>query len=234
MNFFQLHEQVRIEITRRMNRGQLTGTLLARQTGLRASHISNFVRAKRKLSIFALDRVLAAQLLSIEDLLPESDRISLGSLSHHDSVVPLVSAATALHAPIVTPRATLESIHLPETSLEQLRPRRTLAKRDWQRFVAVRLTAIQARPMEPLLTPGAILVIDRHYNSLVPVSAVRPNIYAVDIVNTLAFRYVTYQANRLILRPHAADFPVELLRLGVEESPSALLVGRICFAISPI
>lgn len=150
------------------------------------------------------------------------------------SLVPLVSSANALHAPVVNQRAILETIHLPQGSLEQLRPRRTLARRDWQRFVAVRLTAVQAQPMEPILRAGSIAVIDRHYNSLVPVSTDRPNIYAVDIVNTLAFRYVTYEANRLILRPHAADSPVELLRLGLEDSPSALIVGRVCFVLSPL
>src|ERR1700747_3231016 len=102
MNFSQLHERLRIEIVRRIDRDQLTGTLLARQTGLRQSHLSNFIRGKRKLSLSALDRVLAAQLLSIAALLPESSRPAVAT-EENASIVPLVSAATALHSPIVNP-----------------------------------------------------------------------------------------------------------------------------------
>jgi hypothetical protein len=234
MNFSQLHERLRIEIARRIDRGLLTGTLLARQTGLRPSHLSNFVHRKRKLSLSALDRVLAAQLLSIEDLLPEFARTPPEHDPEKASTVPLVAHATALHSPIVNKRATLELIHLPAGTLDQLRPRRTLARRNWQRFLAVRLTPAQARPMEPILQSGAVVVIDRHYNSLAPNDPSRPNIYAVDLLNTLAFRYVSYEANRLVLRPHALDTPVELLRLGAEESPSACIIGRVCVAIAEI
>src|SRR5271168_1825271 len=116
MNVTQLHERLRLEISRRIDRGLLTGTLLARQTGLQASHISNFLHRKRKLSVVAIDRVLAALMLSLEDLLPpESSR-------HHPPVsdprdngfdsVPLVSHATAAHSPSVTSQTTIEVIQL--------------------------------------------------------------------------------------------------------------------------
>lgn len=233
MNFSQLHERLRIEIARRIDRGQLTGTLLARQTGLRPSHLSNFIRCKRKLSLAALDRVLAAQSLSIEDLLPLSERAATES-NIETSTVPLVPHAVALHSPLVPPQSIIELIHLSGSSLDQLRPRRTLARRDWRRFLAVRLTAAQARPMEPILSPGAVVVLDRHYNSLAPAHPPRPNMYAVNLLNSLAFRYVSYEANRIILRPHGLEYPIELLRLGADESPSACIVGRVCIAISEL
>jgi hypothetical protein len=220
-----------MEIARRIDRGQLTGTLLARQTGLKAPHLSNYIRRKRKLSLSALDRVLAAQLLSVEDLLPESTRIDSDAAIESAAIVPLVSASTALHAPVVNQRSILELIHLPAGMLDQLRPRRTLARRYWQRFVAVRLSAAQARPMDPVLSAGSVAILDRHFNSLVANQPSRPNIYAINVSNTLAFRYVSYDANRLILRPHAIDCPVELLKLGADESPSACIVGRVCVTI---
>ncbi|MGC2164004.1 MAG: helix-turn-helix domain-containing protein [Silvibacterium sp.] len=234
MNFSQLHERLRTEIARRIDRGQLTGTLLARQTGLRASHLSNFIHRKRKLSLAALDRVLAAQQLGVEDLLPEVHRTVVEPATEDTLMVPLVSQATALHSPIVNQRSILQLIHLPAGSLDQLRPRRTLARRDWQRFLAVRLSAAQSRPMDPVLYAGSVVVLDRHYNSLAPNQPSRPNIYAVNVANTLVFRYVSYEANRLILRPHALDSPVELLRLGADESPSACIVGRVCIAIAEL
>ena len=234
MNFSQLHERLRIEIARRIDRGQLTGSLLAQQTGLRPSHISNFIHRKRNLSLPALDRVLAAQSLSIDDILPENPRPVRQSPATDVSIVPLVSEVTALHSPIVHKRAVLEFIHLPAGSLGQLRPRRTLGRRNWQRFVAVSLTAAQAAPMHPVLRAGAVVVIDRHYNSLAPHHPSRPNIYAVNFLNTLVFRYVSYEANRVILRPHTLDNPIDLLRLGNEESPSACIMGRLCLTIAEL
>lgn len=223
-----------MEIVRRIDRGQLTGTLLSRQTGLRAPHLSNFIRGKRKLSLSALDRVLAAQLLSVEDLLPEASRTAAEAAAENPSIVPVVSAATALNSPHVNQRSILQLIHLPAGMLDQLHARRTLARRDWQRFVAVRLSPAHIKPMEPVLTAGMVVVLDRHYNSLAPHHPSRPNVYAVDLMHTLAFRYVSYDANRLILRPHALDSPVELLKLGSDQSPSALIVGRVCVAISEL
>ena len=232
MNFLQLHERVRIEVARRIDREQLTGMLLARQTGLGASHLSNFIHRKRKLNLSALDRVLAAQLLCIENLLPETNRTAVEPATEDASIVPLVSHSIALHSPIVNQRSILELIHLPSGALDQLRPRRTVTRRDWQRFLAVRLSAAQARPMDPALSAGSVVVLDRHYNSLAPYHLSHPNIYAVNSANTLAFRYVSYEANRLILRSHALDCPVGLLKLGAEESPSATIVGRVCIAIA--
>lgn len=235
MNFSQLHERLRIEIARRIESGQLTGSLLAGQTGPRASHLSNFVRRKRQLSLAALDRVLAAQLLSIEDLLLESRRGESERKAGRDvSAVPLVSDSTALHSPVIQRRSVLELIHLPSGTLDHLRPRRTLARRDWQRFLAVRLSTAQARPMEPVFSARSVAVLDRHYNSLAPLRPPHPNIYAINVSNSLVFRYVSYEANRIILRPHELRYPVELLRLGADESPSAFIVGRVCAAITEI
>ena len=234
MTFSQLHERLRVEMARRIERGQLSGTLLARQTGLRASHLSNFIHRKRNLSLSALDRVRAAQALSIEDLMPEANRSSIEQMVEGTTLVPLVSQATAIHSPAINRRSILELVHMSSEVLEQLRPGRSLARKDWQRFLAVRLNAVQARPMSPMLSPGAVLILDRHYNSVAPHEPSRPNMYAVNVNNTLAFRYVSYDSNRVILRPHSLEHPVELLRLGPDESPSSCIVGRVCLAINEL
>ena len=88
--------------------------------------------------------------------------------------------------------------------------------------------------MSPMLSPGAVLILDRHYNSVAPHEPSRPNMYAVNVNNTLAFRYVSYDSNRVILRPHSLEHPVELLRLGPDESPSSCIVGRVCLAINEL
>ncbi len=238
MNFSQLHERLRVEIVRRIDRGILTGTLLARQTGLRPSHISNFIRGRRKLSLAAIDRVLASQLLSVDDLMPfNASRAALDSAeSPQDQFdfVPLVSHATAMHSPRVTRKSTIEIVKLPSGILEQLRPRRAIARRDWQRFLAVRISPAQASPMAPILAPYSIVVLDRHYNSFVPYQPLRLNVYGVAVSDTLVFRYLSFDANRVILRPHALEYPVELLEAGIDESPSDCITGRVCICISEI
>src|SRR6202021_1624100 len=70
MNFQDLHELLRLELLRRIDRGVLTGSRLAQQAGFQQAHISNFLNKKRALSLEGLDRVLASQKLSIEHILP--------------------------------------------------------------------------------------------------------------------------------------------------------------------
>jgi hypothetical protein len=233
MNVAQLHERLRLEISRRIDRGVLTGSLLARQTGLRSPHISNFLHRKRQLSLGAMDRILAAQMLSIEDLLPIESRRQLSppAPSERPNSVPLVSQVTAARSPNVSSQAVLEMLRIPSGILDQLPPRRAVIRRDWQRFLAVRVSPAQAVPMEPVLVPHSIVVLDRHYNSLASYSS-RPNLYAVSVGDALSFRYVSFDADRLILRPHSLNHPVELLSIHPGESPSAAIIGRVCISIS--
>ncbi len=51
MNFTQMHERLRVELLRRIERGTLSVSLLARQTGFGKSHLSNFLHSRRKLSL---------------------------------------------------------------------------------------------------------------------------------------------------------------------------------------
>lgn len=126
MNVAQIHERLRLEIARRIDRGLLTGTVLARQTGLQSSHISNFLHRKRKLSLAAIDRILAAQILSVEDLLParhaRAGEAPLGSSEDTIDSVPLVSQAIAANSPSVSAASSVEMIQLPAGILDQLRP----------------------------------------------------------------------------------------------------------------
>jgi hypothetical protein len=134
----------------------------------------------------------------------------------------------------VTAHATIELVRLPAGILEQLRPRRAILRRDWQRFLAVRVSSAQAAPMTPVLVPNTIAVLDRHYNAFALHHPPRPNLYAVSVGAALLFRYVSFDADRLILRPYALDHPVELLNMGPDESPSSSIVGRVCICISEI
>ena len=88
--------------------------------------------------------------------------------------------------------------------------------------------------MEPLLAPGAIAVLDRHYNSLAPYRAQQPTLYAVRCGAALLLRYVDFDEGHLILRPYAREFPVQLIPLASHESPADYIVGRVCLVFSEL
>jgi hypothetical protein len=48
----------------------------------------------------------------------------------------------------------------------------------------------------------------------------------------MAFRHVSFESSRLVLRPRSVEYPVELLELAGQESPSDLLVGRVCLCVA--
>jgi transcriptional regulator with XRE-family HTH domain len=234
MNFTQMHERLRLELLRRIQRGTLSVSLLARQTGLGQSHLSNFLRSQRQLSLEAMDRVLAAQHLAAADLLPATHRSLSLPTDEERSTVPIVSHAVALFEPFIRPSAVQAMLHLPGGVLDAIRKRGSNPRRAWQRFVAVRIPAADALPMEPLVMPEAIALLDRHYISLAPYRPSRPNLYAVRHGAHLTLRYADFLSNRLVLRPHNIAFPVDLIEVDPDESPSDLLVGRVALILNEL
>ncbi len=228
MNFSQLHERLRLELLRRIEREVLTASLLASKTGLQQPHISNFLRNKRRLSIPALDRVLAALELSVADLVPSR------SLAIHPmpTGIPLVSQAVAIHDDRISPASIIEDIPLPKSIDNKLRTDHGARRPTRERFVAITLSSAQARPMDPVLRANSILVLDRH--STIPDSPRSPtrSIYAVHLHGELHFFYLAYERNFLILRPHFIDYPVQLLAVPLRISPADLITGRICTIIA--
>src|ERR1700730_9411912 len=89
MRFRDLHEALRLEVLRRLDLGLLTGSELARLTGFRQAHISNFLHAKRSLSLTGLDRVLVAINLTVDDVLP----------THQSTELPTIRASASESLP---------------------------------------------------------------------------------------------------------------------------------------
>ncbi len=232
MNFSQMHERLRLELLRRIARGTLSVSLLARQTGYGQAHLSNFLRSRRQLSLEAIDRILAAQHLSAQDLLPATQRNSeLRHGDEHDSV-PVVSHAVALFEREVRASAVQSWLHVPAGALQLLRRRSPQARHAWQRFVAVRIPPADALAMDPLVVPEALVLLDRHYNSLLGYRPNRPSLYAVRHGAHLRLRYLDFQANRLVLRPISIAFPVELMEVPPGESPRDMIAGRVALILT--
>ncbi|HEY2469402.1 MAG TPA: hypothetical protein VGI45_16395 [Terracidiphilus sp.] len=231
MNITHMHEQLRIEMLRRIQRGTLSISLLSRQTGLGVSHVSNFLHARRRLSMDGMDRVLAAQHMDAEDLL---ERGTGGVANNGIGPIPVISHASALFEPTIRPSAVQTTLHLPPGVLQGVKPRGGSPRRFWQRFVAIRVARSDALPMDPLLLPDALAVIDRHYISLISYRASRPNLYAVRDGAHLTLRYADYAAMRLVLRPLGQAFPVNLIEIGPDISPGDLIAGRVILIINEL
>jgi len=235
MTFTQMHERLRVELLRRIQRGTLSISLLSQQTGFGKSHLTNFLRSRRRLSLEGLDRLLAAQHLSAEDLVRLGARQNRVDEEEESESVPVVSHHTALFEPHIRPGAIEKMLSLPPETLGGLMERPVASRRLWHRFVAIRISRAAALPMEPLLFPDALVVIDRHYNSMIPYRIGRPNLYAVRGDGAhLSLRYVDYKATRLVLRPLSMAFPVELIEIGPESLPGQHIAGRAVLMINEV
>ncbi len=229
-----MHERLRLELLRRVQRGTVSVSLLGRQTGFGQAHLSNFLHSRRQLSLEAMDRILAAQHLTVADLLPSAPQLTPEPRGNGMCAVPVVSHAVALFEPVIRPSAIQSLLYLPADTFESIHSRASGTRRAWERFVAVRVPAADAPAMDPLLLPEAITLIDRHYNSLLPYRPNRVNLYAVRDGAHLKFRYVDFLASRLVLRPHNFAFPVGLIDVDPGESPNELLVGRIAVILNEL
>jgi hypothetical protein len=233
MNFTQLHERLRVELMRRIQRGTLSVSLLARQTGFGQSHVSNFLHNRKQLSLEALDRMLAAQHLVVADLLPTGHGLRRRAFDGESTAVPVVSHSAALFEPNIRPSAVQWTLQLPSGALRELRARTTTTRRTtWERYVAVRISSGDAEAMRPLVLPNAIAIIDRHYNSLARHNPDRANLYAVRDGSHLALRYCDFLSSRLVLRPLNSAHPVDLIEIGSESSPGELIAGRVALIIN--
>ncbi len=227
MNLSQIHERLRLELLRRIERGTVSVSLLARQTGFGQSHLSNFLHNRRQLSLDAIDKILCAQNLTFVDLLPTHTFPSSQPTPDENGVVPVVAHETALFERYVRPAAIQSFLHVPTGSVRHLRSRASVARRAWQRFVAVRVSLADARAMDPLLLPNSLCVIDRHYASPRAYHANRPTLFAVRSDSHLTLRYAELLAGRLILRPHNTAFQIEAIEL--DDAPESVLIGRVAF-----
>ncbi|MGB9076278.1 MAG: hypothetical protein WCC26_05535 [Terracidiphilus sp.] len=234
MTFSQLHECLRLELVRRIQRGTLTVSLLSRQTGLAQAHVSNFLLGKRGLSRNSMDRVLHAQRLEVDDLLPYRETRDAKIFSVGDiAVIPVVSYATAATVPILHRSDALEGMPLSAATLKSMRARAPNRRLSWERFVAVRVLGADALPMHPLIVPRTLVLIDRLDTLPDRHRSRKPKLFAVRRGGGLAFRYAEFQADRLILRPHNLAFPVDVLAFD-EDTRNTIIVGRVAIVLNEL
>jgi hypothetical protein len=147
--------------------------------------------------------------------------------SSFDSV-PLVSLRDAALAPVISPRQVLDSFKFRKRFLNRLKPDVVGNRSTWLRFLTVKVDPDSARAMAPRLAPGAVLLLDRHFNSLRPYHRGVQNLYAVRVGDECVVRYVAVASGRVILRPHNEQWPVELIEIAYGKGFAEYLVGRVC------
>ncbi len=232
MRITDLEDNLRAHIWARIHRGELTGTGLSRDAGFQQAHMSNFLNARRGLSPEAMDRLLDVLQVDVLDL-ADPEELRLRALqrperaSSFDSV-PLVSLEDAAFAAQILPRHARDSLKFRKRFLQRLKPDTIGDRADWLRFVLVKADVGNARAMAPRLAPGAVLLLDRHYNSLHPYRPGAANMYAVRDGTRCAIRYVSISPGRIILRPHNPDWPVELVEIPHGKGFAEYIVGRVC------
>lgn len=231
MNATQLQDELRRALRERIASGKLSGLALARQTGFEQPFISNFLNRKRSLSLDGMDRLLAAQQLSVYDLLEREElnrrASSIAVAEGNFENVVLTDSANAATKPVITRELVRDILKFKKSFLKRLRPAASKARAGWQRFVLIKVDAPEAASMYPRLLPGATVLIDRHYNLLEPYRRSEANIYAVRKSGVCTIKYVARDGDHLVLRPQNQQFPIALLPLEGQDAES-LIVGRIC------
>lgn len=207
-------------------------SLLARQTGFGPSHLSNFLHVKRQLSLDAMDRILAALHMAADDLLP-GERGRYKASLEEEACVPVVSPRAALFSRFIRPDEVQMMLRLPPNLLGMLRPRAAAVHRGaWERFVAVHVFGEDALPMDPVISPDAYVIIDRHYKATAPYQGERASIFTIQYKSQLRFRYVEFTDRCLVLRPHNNDFAVEVIQVEIGYSPADFIVGRVAHILN--
>jgi Peptidase S24-like len=233
MKFRALQENLRKALWERIDEGELTGLRLAKDTGFKQAHISNFLNRKRGLSVEGMDKVLNVQRLSVLDLLDP------GEINKRASIVPpsqddfenvlLVDGVVAARQPVIMSMKVKDIVKLKKSFLRKLRSEMEGDREHWERFVIIRADGREGMSMYPRLLPGATVLIDRHYNSLKPYRKGESNMYAVNKNGACTVKYVEVAGNHVVLRPHNTAYPVEVLPMEPGKKVHDYLIGRVCY-----
>jgi hypothetical protein len=230
MRLRDLQDRLRAHIRARIDRRELTGVSLSQQAGLQQGHLSNFINARRGLSLESMDRLLDALEISVLDLV-DVDEIERRALRPRAGAgLESVAIVSAEHAalPRFTPEQVGGTVSFRKTFLRRLKPNDVCNRGDWLRFVSIKLDPQTVRAMFPRGATGATLLVDRHYTSLDPYRQHQPNLYAVHLRARCAVGYVSLAGDNLVLRPRNLQLPVELAPINRSRSYSDYMVGRVC------
>ncbi|ABF43372.1 hypothetical protein Acid345_4372 [Candidatus Koribacter versatilis Ellin345] len=232
LGFLELQEQLRRLLRSRIDQGELTGMMLAEKTGFRQAHISNFLNHKRGLSFDAVDRILAAEDLSVLDLVPADDINSRASIppppEDEYANILLVSPQRAFQ-PQVHAREVLEVLKFKQTFLRRMKAEPSRQRATWLRFVMMKTSRACTEAMSPRVGPGCTVLLDRHYNSLTAYRKGEKTMYAIRVGGDTIVRYAHRDDDMLVLEPESRDARTRILHIPSDLTAEDLIVGRVAY-----
>jgi hypothetical protein len=180
-----------------------------------------------------MDKVLNVQRLSVLDLLDPNEVNKRASIlppsgDEFENVL-VVDAATAASEPLLMSMNVKDILKFKKTFLRRLRPEIEGPRSKWERFVVLKVDSRDGMSMYPRLLPGAIVLVDRHYNSLKPYRKGESNMYAVAHEGACTVKYVEVAGRNLVLRPHNQAYPVEVVTMDDDKNTGDYLIGRVCY-----
>ena len=223
-----LQEQLRLHIRARIARGELTGIALARAADFPQGHLSNFLNARRGLSLESMDRLLDTLGIGVLDLVERKEIRKRAELPSTVGVerIAMVASQDAVLARFA-PEQVLETRCFNKSFLRRLKPRDAEDRRDWLRFVLLKLN-ISGISLPAFPAVSAILLIDRHYSSLDPYRRLQPNSYVVRLEGRCVMGHVSLFDDYLLVRPHDPRQEVDVRRIERGRNYSEYIVGRVC------
>jgi len=223
-----LHDRLRTYVSEHISSRALTGTELAEKAGFRQAHISNFLNRRRGLSLEAMDRVMQVLGLDVSDLMPELTRRAplVVESERLFAAVPVVSPAGLLQSDFGTAEV-LEYLRFKKSFLRRLRPEMASQREHWQRFVLLRADRDAGEAMRPRLAAGAMMLVDRHYNSLHSYRKREPNLYVVQSGSQWRVRYLELQGSQLALRPENQSSALGMVEVEKGKTFADYVVGRV-------
>ena len=117
MRLLELQDRLRAHIRARIDRRELTGVGLSQQAGLQQGHLSNFLNARRGLSLESMDRLMDALEIGVLDLVDEAEierRVLPPVAGHGWENVAVVSVDDAIHLATLPPGAGRRDGELPQ------------------------------------------------------------------------------------------------------------------------
>ena len=230
VDFVRLNTQLRDAIAARIASRQLTGLSLARKTGFRQAHISNYLHQRRGLSLEGMDRILSVLGISVIDLIPAGElsaHLPKDAADREYEGVALVDDA-ALRDPQPQLNRVREQLKFKRSFLRRLRPDAVTPRSNWIRFLLFKASDEDGAAMHPRVLPRSTLLIDRHYNSLRGYRRGDHNMYAVLKKDSVLIRYVEITGKQLTLRPEMNAHPLDFIPIESGRSYGDYILGRVC------
>lgn len=229
MKLHDLQDQLRVHIRSRIGRKELTGISLARTAGFPQGHLSNFLNARRGLSLESMDRLLETLGIGVLDLVDDREiqkRAVVPAAGEGVETVVMVSPQNAALARFA-PHHILQTSSFKRSFLRRLKARFVEDRSDWVRFIVLKV-GVKEAPFFAYSSPGAAILVDRHYSSLQPYRGLHPNLYVVRMRAGCAIGYVSIFDDYLVLRPRDPALEVQALPIDRGRTYAEHIIGRVC------